>query len=51
MKSRLPILNMKAINCGPNFFSSHSYCLLLTITQCSFLIYSLCSYETIAMPF
>ena len=33
------------------YFSSHSYCLLLIITQCSFLIYSLCSFETIATPF
>ena len=31
------------------YFSSHS--LLLIITQCSFLIYSLCSFETIGMPF
>ena len=33
------------------FVIFHSYCLLLIITQCSFLIYSLCSFATIAMPF
>ena len=33
------------------YFSSHCYCLLLIITQCSSLVYSLCSFGTIAMPF
>ena len=33
------------------YFSSHSYCLLLIITQSSFFIYSCCSFETIVMPF
>ena len=32
-------------------FSSYCYCLLLIITQCSSLVYSLCSFRTIAMPF
>ena len=42
---------MEAINCGPNLFFQSFYCLLLIISQCSFLIYLLCSFETIAMPF
>ena len=33
------------------YFSSHCYCLLLIITQFSSLVYSLCSFGTIAMPF
>ena len=33
------------------YFCSHCYCLLLTITQCSSLVYSLCSFGTIVMPF
>ena len=33
------------------YFSSHCHCLLHIITQCSFVVYSLCSFETIAMPF
>ena len=32
-------------------FFSHCYCLLLIITQCSSLVYSLCSFGTIVMPF
>ena len=31
-------------------FFSHCYCLLLIITQCSSLVYSLCSFGTTAMP-
>ena len=33
------------------YFSSHSYCLLPIVTQCSFLIYSRCSSEATGMPF
>ena len=33
------------------YFSSLCYCLLLIITQCSSLVFSLCSFGTIAIPF
>ena len=33
------------------YFPNHCYCLLLTITQCSYVLYSLCSFETIVIPF
>ena len=33
------------------YFSNHSYCLLLIITQCNYLIYSLCSFKTLAIHF
>ena len=33
------------------YFYNHSYYLLLIITQCSFVIYSFCRFETLAMPF
>ena len=37
---------LKAIKSGQNLFSNHSYCLLLIIIQCGFLICSLCRIET-----
>ena len=33
------------------YFPNHCYCLLMTITQCSYVLYSLCSFETIVIPF
>ena len=33
------------------YFTDQSYCLLLIITQCGFLICSLCRIKTLAMPF